>query len=198
VDLVGHSMGGTIACLYAATRPERVRRLVLVEGLGPPDMSSIRLAMARRSLSHRRSPPLHRGLASAQAAADRMRKYNPALSEGTALRLARRTLRPVGPNDPAMDPAHPGPLVWTWDPLHRARSPRAFEAAAFGDFLAAIEAPTLLIDGGASRFRPEDGDARRSRIARAQHHVVAEAGHLVHHDDPETLARLIREHFGSE
>ena len=34
IDLVGHSMGGTVAALYAGTRPDMVRRLVLVEGLG--------------------------------------------------------------------------------------------------------------------------------------------------------------------
>jgi pimeloyl-ACP methyl ester carboxylesterase len=34
-DLVGHSMGAGVACLVAGTFPERVRRLVLLEGLGP-------------------------------------------------------------------------------------------------------------------------------------------------------------------
>ena len=34
--LVGHSMGAGVACLFAATFPERVSRLVLIEGLGPP------------------------------------------------------------------------------------------------------------------------------------------------------------------
>ena len=36
VDLIGHSMGGTMACLFSGSRPDAVRRLVLVEGLGPP------------------------------------------------------------------------------------------------------------------------------------------------------------------
>ena len=34
--LVGHSMGGSIATLYASARPARVARLVNVEGLGGP------------------------------------------------------------------------------------------------------------------------------------------------------------------
>jgi pimeloyl-ACP methyl ester carboxylesterase len=36
VDLVGHSMGGNIAMLYAGVRPARIRRLVNLEGFGMP------------------------------------------------------------------------------------------------------------------------------------------------------------------
>src|SRR4051794_30678679 len=34
VNLVGHSMGGNIAMLYAGARPQRIRRLVNLEGFG--------------------------------------------------------------------------------------------------------------------------------------------------------------------
>lgn len=33
--LLGHSLGGTVACCYASARPERVRRIALLDGLGP-------------------------------------------------------------------------------------------------------------------------------------------------------------------
>ncbi|MFT4622465.1 MAG: pimeloyl-ACP methyl ester carboxylesterase [Myxococcota bacterium] len=197
VDLVGHSMGGTIASLFAASRPGRVRRLVLVEGLGPPDMSHARVAQARRSLEHRRSPPLHRGLASVAEGALRMRTFNPSLDETTALELATRTTRPAGLDDPDVDPAHPGPWVWTWDPLHRARAPRAFEAEAFGVFLDAIEAPTLAVDGGDSRFRPADLAARVARLRDVRTLTIPEAGHLIHHDQPAALAGAISAHLGA-
>jgi pimeloyl-ACP methyl ester carboxylesterase len=35
--VVGHSMGGTIANMFTGTFPERVTRLALLEGAGPPD-----------------------------------------------------------------------------------------------------------------------------------------------------------------
>jgi pimeloyl-ACP methyl ester carboxylesterase len=38
--LVGHAMGATAAMSYAGVEPERVPALVLVDGLGPPDMES--------------------------------------------------------------------------------------------------------------------------------------------------------------
>ena len=37
VDLVGHSMGGNIVMQYAGVRPERIRRLVNMEGFGMPE-----------------------------------------------------------------------------------------------------------------------------------------------------------------
>ena len=35
VDLVGHSLGGIVSMLYAAAFPEKVRRLVMIDSLGP-------------------------------------------------------------------------------------------------------------------------------------------------------------------
>ena len=40
--LVGHSMGGNVASLYAGVRPERVARLVNIEGSGCPACRPIR------------------------------------------------------------------------------------------------------------------------------------------------------------
>src|SRR3569623_3365566 len=34
VDLLGHCMGGNVAMLYAGVRPQRIRRLVKLEGFG--------------------------------------------------------------------------------------------------------------------------------------------------------------------
>lgn len=35
IDLIGHSMGSSIAILFSATNQERIRHLVLIEGFGP-------------------------------------------------------------------------------------------------------------------------------------------------------------------
>jgi pimeloyl-ACP methyl ester carboxylesterase len=37
VKLVGHSMGGNIACMYAGLRPKRVSHLINMEGFGLPE-----------------------------------------------------------------------------------------------------------------------------------------------------------------
>ena len=84
VDLVGHSMGGTMAALYAGSRPETVRRLALLEGFGPPDVEEQALDLARAFLRTRDRPPRHPIMADVAAAAERMRRYNPSLDVATS------------------------------------------------------------------------------------------------------------------
>ena len=181
VDLVGHSMGGTIASLYAGSRPDRVRKLVLVEGLGPPDATDEALFRARQFLADRRSPPGHRPLRDAADGIDRLRKSNPSLTEEEAQRLVERSTRPVE-----------GGLGWTWDPLHRARMPVPFQVELFQRFLREITAPVLLVDGGRSPWVVADHATRAAALRDVRREVVARAGHLVHHDAPDALARVIR------
>lgn len=185
IDLVGHSMGGTVACLYAGARPELVRRLVLVEGLGPPDMTDTAVDRGRRFLADQRRSRSHAPLTGLSDAVRRMQVYNPTLPLAVATRLAQRATRPV---------AHG--LVWKWDALHRARSPVPFQASTFMDFLRMITAPTLSIQGGASTFQIEDGDQRLACILAATSAQIAGAGHLVHHDAPQELTMMIERHLG--
>lgn len=190
VDLVGHSMGGSMAVLYAACAPDRVRRLVLVEGLGPPDGDARAVEQARTSLRHRRRPPSHRGISDVDEAITRMRRGNPDLPVEVARGLAERQTRPAGEDNPG------DALTWTWDALHRARSPAAFSAARFMQFLAAIEAPTLMVEGGRSPYQHiPDLAERRASLQDARTVVLPDCGHHPHHTHVPALADLIREHL---
>src|SRR5690606_17511160 len=75
VDLIGHSMGGTIAVLVAGLRPQSVRRMVNVEGLGPPDGDGAELSRAERFAEAMDHPPRHFLLDSIEAAAGRLRRW---------------------------------------------------------------------------------------------------------------------------
>lgn len=187
VDVVGHSMGSTIACLLAATCPDRVRSLILVEGLGPPDMATSAVERPARFIHAVLDPPRHRPFADVGEAAERMRAFNPRLPLERALALADRVTRPASPEEG-------DGVVWTWDPLHRGRNPTAFDASLFEQFLFQIRAPTTVIWGGESGFLSSERAGRIGCLSDVRGEVtIAGAGHLIHHDQPLALARAIAE-----
>ncbi|MEY5003729.1 MAG: hypothetical protein RL678_1538, partial [Pseudomonadota bacterium] len=89
VTLVGHSMGGNIATLYAGVRPQRVSRLVNLEGFGlantVPAQAPNRYA---QWLDELREPPSMRSYPSREAVAERLRKNNPRLTPERAIFLS--------------------------------------------------------------------------------------------------------------
>lgn len=137
--LVGHSMGAGVACLVAAAFPERVQRLLVIEGLGPPSTQESKVAESLRkaidgmvALPSKRKPVY---LSQDEAAQARTGGFG-GLEKSCAAMLCERGL----------ERADGG---WTWRTDARLRLPsslRLSEAQIEG-FLRAIVAPTLLIVG---------------------------------------------------
>jgi pimeloyl-ACP methyl ester carboxylesterase len=187
ITLVGHSMGGTISFLYAGTFPERVRKLVLVEGIGPIAMQFVdspprmeRWLAEVKALSHRKIveyPTLEK-------AAKRLRRKNARLKPELALELARS----------GMKRTNGGKWVWKFDPLHRTAAPQPFYSRQAVEFFRRIECPVLLVNGKESRqTRRPDQEERINAIARLSKAEIEDAGHMIHHDNPERLAAAITE-----
>lgn len=182
LHLVGHSMGGTAAALFAGSFPERVRKLVLLEGLGPEEGEPIplperasRWVGAVRAIRAKPARPM----ASLEEALQRMRKQNPELSDDLGLELARRSTRAV-----------PGGFVWSFDPVHRTRGPYPFRTENFLQFLHAIRAPTLLVDG-AEGYRAPDQEQRLAALPHAERIELAGVGHMMHWFAPDAVAAAI-------
>jgi pimeloyl-ACP methyl ester carboxylesterase len=183
--LIGHSMGGTISLLYAGTFPERVKKLVLIEGIGPVGMtfSDAPLKMQKWiTEQHERGRRHFREYTSVAAGASQLRQTNPRLSETTALEIARAAMKQtVG-----------GKWVWKFDPLHRTTAPQPFYTAQALEFLRRIRCPVLLIDGEQSRqMRRTDKQERYGAIANHQRVMISNAGHMVHQDNPKQLADVV-------
>ena len=188
--LIGHSMGGTISLLYAGTFPERVKKLVLIEGIGPVGMtfSDAPLRMEKWiSELHERGRRHFREYTSLAAGASQLRQTNPRLSENTALEIARAAMKQ---NDR-------GKWIWKFDPLHRTAAPQPFYTAQALEFLRRIQCPVLLIDGEESRqTRRTDKQERYDAIAHHQRITISRAGHMVHQDNPEQLADVVGDFIG--
>jgi pimeloyl-ACP methyl ester carboxylesterase len=124
VDLVGHSMGGLVACAIASAHPELVHRLVL-EDVGVPH-----------------------------------------------------------PRPATAPPRPPGVLSFDWRAVEQVRPEIDDPDPRWGDVVARISAPTLVIAGGPSSPVPQDHVAELVSIVPDGRLVTVDAGHLVHDTRP--------------
>lgn len=189
VDLVGHSMGGTVASQYAGARPGQVRRLVLVEGLGPPAVSDAdAVAQLRQHLEQLGEAPARSRLADVAEGAARIQRLNPSLPPEEAERLAARILCP-----------HPDGqgLTWRWDPWHRTRAAVAFDVRRYRLLLARIQAPATLLFGDQSGYAAmlPDLAERIACIPQVVGQHSLPTGHSPHLDDPDLLATHLAHAF---
>jgi pimeloyl-ACP methyl ester carboxylesterase len=192
IALVGHSMGGMIASLFAGTFPERVAHLVNIEGLGPPDnpfeVGPTRMRgwieQVRRSRTRAIRP---QATFSRDEALARMRANHPNVApEVLAHRLPHLVADAGG-----------GLVAWHFDPLHRTTSPTPFFVKHFLSFASQVVCPVLFVSGGGCGYHPADEDERLAAFARCHRVELPDAGHMVHWTEPEALARLMLEHFAS-
>jgi pimeloyl-ACP methyl ester carboxylesterase len=174
-SLIGHSMGGGICSLFAGSFPDAVDRLVLIEGLRPamlapePAHQRIRGWVEQTRDLARRKPRAYRSI---DAAVDRMRAANPALSLHQAQHLTRHGLRR----------GEDGLWRWKFDNFIRSRSPQRLPRDEVETLWRRIDCPTLLIGGAASGRPDPSGNGWLAMFKEARSVLMPDAGHWVHHD----------------
>ena len=190
--LVGHSMGGNIALLYAGIRTERVRSVVSLEGFGLP-RSDVEDAPGRyREWLHQlRDPPPFGEFKSYDELAQLLLKRNPRLTEDRAAFIARSWSAETDK----------GTVRITADPAHKRVNPYRYRRDEAEACWRRIQAPTLLVLAGRSEMLPrlgEDGTEAGFRAAIPGVHieVLETAGHMLHHEQPEALARVVEAFLG--
>ncbi|HYW02540.1 MAG TPA: alpha/beta hydrolase [Gammaproteobacteria bacterium] len=187
VDVAGHSMGGNAAGLYAGARPERVRRLALLEGFGLPSADPGGAPVRyRRWLRQLRVRAPFRSYADYGEFADRLRRENPRLTRSRSAFVARCWGRPGAD----------GRIVPRGDPAHRRVNPVLYRLEEAEACWRAIRCPVLWVWGDASAHvrraaGDPDMDRRRACFRTLDEVTVTGAGHMLHHDRPEALARVL-------
>jgi pimeloyl-ACP methyl ester carboxylesterase len=201
VDLVGHSMGGHVATLYAGARPQRIRRLVNLEGFGMPASSP---AQAPGRYAHwldeiraqRRGDMALSDYDDADGVARRLMKTNPRLPRDKADWLARQWAR--------LD--EKGRWTILGDSAHKVSNAVLFRPDEAIAVYQRIAAPTLVVTASddslgqwwKGRYTLDEFQQRIGHVPNLQRTVVQDAGHMMHHDQPEALARLIEAFLGQE
>ncbi len=189
VTVVAHSFGGNVIARYAGIYPERIRKIVFVDSLGPtPDNYGNwgrqgPVSRSREWIAQRRAamvtPPRH--FAAIEDGAARMRKTNPQLSAAQAYHLASHGMR-----------REAGGLVWKFDPRVSMFAPEDF--AVQGSFYwREITAPTLIIYGAKSWTSDPVVDGRAAFFQNARCVTFENAGHWIHHDELEGFLALLDE-----
>jgi pimeloyl-ACP methyl ester carboxylesterase len=183
VVMVGHSMGGSVAAYWAGTRPENVRALVLLEGIGPPEATtSVPERTARWIGAWSEARGKARVMPSLADAAARLRKHDPLLDEARARVLAAKGTRAVD-----------GGVVWKHDPLHLTQGPYPYRVDTATQFWNRVNAPVLYVEGAQSRFRLADADTERRLAAfpNCKRTVIPNVGHMMMRHDPAAVAAAI-------
>jgi pimeloyl-ACP methyl ester carboxylesterase len=188
--VVGHSMGGTVATLYAGSFPARVSRLVVVEGAGPPDSEHQNTPDRMRHWIEGVRSVKGRGertMASRDEALERLVANHPRVDR-EVLRSRLDALARVLPD---------GRVAWKADPLHATRSPVPFFAETFKAFVRRVECPTLFVSGGPLGWHPPDEQQRIECFRALSRLDIDDAGHMMHWTHPDLLASAVAE-FASE
>jgi pimeloyl-ACP methyl ester carboxylesterase len=195
IDLLGHSMGGNVVMLYAGVRPERIRRLINLEGFGMPRTKPTQAPKRLLQwLDELKAPAQMRSYDSVEGVAERLRKTNPMLTMQRAAWLAPHWSRQQAGAD-----GKPGPWEILGDPAHKRINPHLYQRDEVLECWKLIRAPLMWVEGDqtdiakwwGTRFTKEEFHERLSVVAQVEKHVLAPAGHMLHHDQPEALARRL-------
>ena len=192
VDLVGHSMGGNVVNLYAGVRPARVRRLALLEGFGLPRTSPLAApARYEKWLDELVEAPSLKPYASLEEVAARLMRNNPRLSSEHAKFLAPHWS--LQQDD--------GRYILAGDPAHKTVNPVLYRVEEAMACWRRIEAPVLWLWGDGEWMRKwfktgeEDLVERRAAFRDLREAILPDCGHMMHHDQPAALARVLEEFF---
>ena len=183
VSLVGHSMGGNIASLYAGVMPERVKAIVNVEGFGLPDADPDDAPTRYRDW-----------LEADEAGADfarypdfanlarRIRMRNPELSEDRAEFVARQWATEDN-----------GAVRLRADPRHKMPNAILYRRAEVAACWRNISAAVLLILGDKSSFGAQSADFTSSLDVETESFIINGVGHMIHLEAAEVLAAQIEQ-----
>ena len=193
--VVGHSMGGNVASLYASVRPERVVAMVNVEGFG---LRAREAAEAPAHLRHWLAQLREAGdsgearrYAGFDELAGRIRRSNPLMSVACSDYVARHWGRE----------AEGGGVVLRADPGHNRVWPQLYRLDEARAFWSEIRVPYLWVEADSSlnaerhRISPEELALRRASVHGAYDAMIRGAGHMAHLEQPGQLATLIDRFF---
>jgi pimeloyl-ACP methyl ester carboxylesterase len=194
--VVGHSLGGNVVCLFAGLRPQRISHAISLDGFGlPAESAELAPDKIAKWLDALRDPPSFAPYSSISAVADRLQKNNARLPRDKAEFLAAHWAEALldGSARLVSDPRHklPFPIVYRMEEVlavwKRVTCPVLWVGAQ--------DSFVLKWLAGVPKASAADAQAAlKSRMAAFSNLkliTVADAGHMLHHDQPAAVAAAI-------
>ena len=189
--IIGHSLGGGVALEYAGAFPEKVSRLITIEGLGglgwsdrsprPAHVRMRRWVESMRALELR-EPHLYQTI---EEATERMIAANEHLTPELARHLTvEGTIKT------------PDGYAWKYDNFTRAGSPYEFNMEDARDLWNQIHCPILILWGEESWGR-RNYDLDTSPFHNVEAIRIAGAGHWVQHDQFDVFISHVNRFLGA-
>ena len=193
--LLGHSLGGNITLRFTGLFPDRIEKLIAIEGLGPsPKMLVERQSQPlterlgnwieqRRSLSAR-APRVMKDLAEAEG---RMKAAFSHLPDDLIHHLTETGIKTNSD----------GTVSWAYDPAGMGRSPADITHDDFVELWTKITCPTWLVYGASSWASNPAEDGRARHFQNATVTLIEEAGHWLLHDQFDDFMGQLDRFLGS-
>jgi pimeloyl-ACP methyl ester carboxylesterase len=191
VDLLGHSMGGNVAMLYAGVRPERVRRLINLEGFGLSQTTADQApARYREWLDEIKHGTRFATYDSFQQFASVLARRNPRTSAEYLDFIARSWA--MRRDD--------GRVELRSDPRHKRVNPMLYQRDQAEACWREIAAPVLFVVAALSDVARRLEDATINAHFKRQFRSLSlitldDVGHMMHHERPREVAELIEQFF---
>lgn len=185
-DMIGHSLGGAIALIYSAVRPGRVKRLVLLDSVGPLNVEPDETASKARSHLEQWDERLPSNRALSLEALIEIRKKSTftitgsRLSNANAEILVRRAYSQT-----------PQGLVPAFDPRLKLPSIQSMALGQILAFLKAVDASVLLFKAEGGIFREHYGWNERVSALRSVKSLIVPGDHYVHLSNAPSISQEI-------
>jgi pimeloyl-ACP methyl ester carboxylesterase len=195
VRVLGHSLGGMVASIYAGTFPARVSHLINVEGYLNPARKTETAPDRARAWIEGVGKQRFRIFKSLGAFAARLQVSNPRLPNDRAAFLARHLAKRVR-----------GGWTMAADPNHKLLDPYWLPREAHFAVWARIQARCLLVSAEKTEMALRFGDAdfaAEKRLLESKFPAsgfqaeIPDCGHMAHHEKPEALAGLCLDFLAS-
>ncbi len=188
--IVGHSMGGIIGLMYAGTWPDKVSRLVVLDGvtvLPGSTRAPIHEQIAEWIAQLDRIAELKiRHYRTIAEAAERISTHNKRLTPEQALHLATHGVKRNAD----------GSYSWKFDEYQQARAPYRLPPDDHIALWSRITCPTLLLRGSESFLPDPETTGMLAHFRQANLVTIAGAGHWLHHDKIDEVLGLLRPFLG--